>query len=113
MMTSCLVSPDGNFEFEAAHGTITRHYRRYMRGESTSTNPIATLFAWTGALNKRGELDGNTALCEFAGKMEAAALGTVEAGIMTKDLAAISEGEVTSVDTVPFLRAVRERFESM
>jgi isocitrate dehydrogenase len=113
MMTSCLVSPDGNFEFEAAHGTITRHYRRYMRGESTSTNPIATLFAWTGALNKRGELDGNTALCEFAKKMEAAALGTVEAGIMTKDLAAISEGEVKSVDTVPFLRAVRERFESM
>jgi isocitrate dehydrogenase len=113
MMTSCLVSPDGNFEFEAAHGTITRHYRRYMRGESTSTNPIATLFAWTGALNKRGELDGNEALCAFAKKMEAAALETVEGGIMTKDLAAISEGDVTAVDTIPFLRAVRERFESM
>jgi isocitrate dehydrogenase len=113
MMTSCLVSPDGNFEFEAAHGTITRHYRRYLRGESTSTNPIATLFAWTGALHKRGELDGNEALCAFAEKMQAAALATVEAGIMTKDLSSISEGEVTTVDTIPFLHAVRERFEKM
>ena len=114
MMTSCLVSPDGNFEFEAAHGTITRHYRRWQQGESTSTNPIATLFAWTGALRKRGELDGNGALRAFADKMEAAALATVEAGTMTKDLADIcTGGGVTAVDTVPFLRAVRQRFETL
>nr|HPR40880.1 isocitrate/isopropylmalate family dehydrogenase [Oscillospiraceae bacterium] len=114
MMTSCLVSPDGNFEYEAAHGTVTRHYHRYLQGESTSTNPIATIFAWTGALNKRGELDGNAALCTFAKKLEAAALATIESGVMTKDLAEISEGDdVRCVDTAEFLRAIRAQYEAL
>ena len=113
MMTSCLVSPDGNFEFEAAHGTVTRHYHQYLRGESTSTNPIATLFAWTGALNKRGELDGNTALSSFAARVETAAIRTIEDGVMTKDLAEISELKPKYVDTLTFLRAIRERVDSM
>ena len=89
MMTSVLVSPDGNFEYEAAHGTITRHYYRYLKGEQTSSNPIATIFAWTGALAKRGELDGNAALTAFAKKLENACLDTVRAGTMTGDLAAL------------------------
>ncbi len=113
MMTSCLVSPDGNFEYEAAHGTVTRHYHRYLQGESTSTNPIATLFAWTGALCKRGELDGNAALSAFAKKLEAAALAAIEGGTVTKDLAEICEGEVLCVDTAAFLRAIRARYEAM
>ncbi|MDO4749632.1 MAG: NADP-dependent isocitrate dehydrogenase [Eubacteriales bacterium] len=113
MMTSCLVSPDGNFEYEAAHGTITRHYRLYQQGKSTSTNPVAILFAWTGALRKRGELDGNAPLCEFADRLERATLDTIEAGIMTRDLSSICpDPDVTTVDTLPFLRAVRERLEN-
>ena len=78
MMTSVLVSPDGKFEYEAAHGTVTRHYYRYLEGEKPSTNPMATIFAWTGALRKRGELDGSSALCRFASRMEAACIATIE-----------------------------------
>jgi len=114
MMTSCLVSPYGYFEYEAAHGTVTQHYRRWQKGESTSTNPIATIFAWTGALHKRGDLDGNEALCDFAKKLEQATLSTVEDGVMTKDLASIcSDSDVVTVDTLSFLRAVRERYERL
>ena len=92
MMTSVLVSPDGNYEYEAAHGTVTRHYYRYLKGESTSTNPMATIFAWTGALTKRGELDGNDALVKFAKTLEAACLDTLASGVMTRDLCGLAEG---------------------
>ena len=109
MMTSVLVSPDGNFEYEAAHGTITRHYYRYLKGEQTSSNPIATIFAWTGALAKRGELGGNAALTEFAKKLENACLDTVRAGTMTGDLAALCGG--TGVTSLAFLKAVRATLE--
>ena len=86
MMSSVLVSPDGKYEYEAAHGTVTRHYYKYLNGEQTSTNPVATIWAWTGALKKRGELDGIPALPEFAEKLEKATLSTVEEGFMTGDL---------------------------
>ena len=109
MMTSVLVSPDGNFEYEAAHGTITRHYYRYLKGEQTSSNPIATIFAWTGALAKRGELDGYAALTEFAKKLENACLDTVRAGTMTGDLAALCGR--TGVTSLAFLKAVRATLE--
>ncbi len=113
MMTSVLVSPDGNYEYEAAHGTVTRHWYRYREGEKTSTNPIATIFAWTGALRKRGELDGTEALQQFADKLEKASLDTIEDGIMTKDLAALSEIPVAEIpDTVGFIRAIRSRLEA-
>ena len=92
MMTSVLVSPKGCFEYEAAHGTVTQHYYRHLRGEETSTNPVATIFAWTGALRKRGELDGQADLSDFAGALEAACLETIENGVMTKDLAVLCEG---------------------
>jgi isocitrate dehydrogenase len=112
MMTSVLVSPDGCFEFEAAHGTVTRHWYRYRDGEMTSTNPVATIFAWAGALRKRGELDGNAALTEFAGRLEAACLDTIESGVMTKDLAAICSSEVRETpDTLGFIQAVRKSME--
>ena len=109
MMTSVLVSPDGNYEYEAAHGTITRHYYRYLRGEETSSNPIATIFAWTGALAKRGELDGNAELSSFAKKLEAACLDTVRAGTMTGDLASLCGR--TGVTSLAFLKAVRATLE--
>ena len=110
MMTSVLVSPYGYFEYEAAHGTVTRHYYRYLKGEETSTNPVATIFAWTGALKKRGELDGNAALAEFASKLEKATLDTIEDGVMTGDLALLAEGEgVQKVSTKGFISAVRDR----
>ena len=109
MMTSVLVSPDGNFEYEAAHGTITRHYYRYLKGEQTSSNPIATIFAWTGVLAKRGELDGNAALTAFAKKLENACLDTVRAGTMTGDLAALCGR--TGVTSLAFLKAVRATLE--
>ena len=110
MMTSVLVSPYGYFEFEAAHGTVTRHYYRYLKGEETSTNPVATIFAWTGALKKRGELDGNLPLSEFAEKLEKATLVTIEDGIMTGDLAALAEGEnIRKVNTKDFILEVRKR----
>ena len=111
MMTSVLVSPDGNYEYEAAHGTVTRHYYRYLKGEETSTNPMATIFAWSGALRKRGELDGLSELCEFADRLEAACIKTLDDGIMTKDLVGlVSEGvEVRAVNSLEFIKAIRER----
>ncbi len=115
MMTSVLTTPDGKYEYEAAHGTVTRHYYRYLQGETPSTNPMATLFAWTGALAKRGELDGSAALADFSAKLEQAALATIEGGVMTKDLSALWEGETPAqaVTTSEFLAAVRERLEEM
>ncbi len=112
MMTSVLVSPEGNFEYEAAHGTITRHYYKYLKGEQTSSNPIATIFAWSGALNKRGELDGNIALCNFAKKLEAACLSTIESGVMTGDLALLCpRTDVKKVNTWEFVSAIRQQLE--
>ena len=91
MMTSVLVSPNGEFEYEASHGTVQKHYYRYLKGEKTSTNPVATIFAWTGALTKRGELDGTQGLVDFAKKLEKATLDVIESGTMTGDLALLSE----------------------
>ena len=115
MMTSVLVSPEGKYEYEAAHGTVTRHYYRYLKGESPSTNPMATLFAWTGALGKRGELDGNEALTAFARKLERAAIAVIEAGVMTKDLAGLWEGAAPAraVTTGDFIAAVGTKLEEM
>lgn len=114
MMTSVLVSPDGVYEYEAAHGTVQRHYYKHLRGEATSTNSVATLFAWTGALRKRGELDQNTALSEFADKLERAALDTLESGVMTGDLASMSTlPEIHQVSTKEFLLAVRDSLENL
>ena len=110
MMTSVLVSPDGNYEYEAAHGTVTRHYYRHQAGESTSTNSVATIFAWSGALRKRAELDHLPELAAFADKLEAATVGTIEDGVMTKDLYALSTLEnKQSVDSLGFLDAVADR----
>ena len=111
MMTSVLVSPDGNYEYEAAHGTVTQHYYRHLKGEQVSTNPMATLFAWTGALAKRGELDGLPGLTAFAKKLEQAAVDTIESGVMTGDLVGLWEGEARAqkVTGLEFLRAIRER----
>ena len=109
MMTSVLVSPDGKYEYEAAHGTVTKHYYRRLKGEKTSTNPIATVFAWTGALRKRGELDGICELCAFADRLEKACLDTVESGIMTGDLTPLAEGPAEKVDTETFLGAVASK----
>ena len=115
MMTSVLVSPDGNYEYEAAHGTVTRHYYRYLKGEETSTNPVATIFAWSGAFRKRGEKDGLQDLVKYADKLEAAVLKTLNDGIMTKDLAGlVSEGyPATAVNSSDFIKAIRERLEAM
>ena len=113
MMTSVLVSPDGNFEFEAAHGTVTRHYYKYLQGEETSTNPMATIFAWSGALSKRGELDQLPALAEFGKKLEEASIETLDAGIMTKDLLGLVEGMTpTAVTSLAFIREIRKRLEA-
>jgi len=110
MMTSVLVSPDGKFEYEAAHGTVTQHYYRYLKGENTSTNPIATIFAWSGALKKRGELDGLPELMSFADKLEAASLETMNAGIMTKDLVGLAEGLTPqAVNTKEFIGEIARR----
>ncbi|NCB30182.1 MAG: NADP-dependent isocitrate dehydrogenase [Clostridia bacterium] len=109
MMTSVLVSPDGNFEYEAAHGTVTKHYYKHLVGEETSTNSMATLFAWTGALRKRGELDGSKELETFADKLEKAALDAITAGFMTKDLAGLANMEnKTVLTTEDFIRKVKE-----
>ncbi|MDR0647851.1 MAG: NADP-dependent isocitrate dehydrogenase [Synergistaceae bacterium] len=110
MMTSVLVSPDGYFEYEAAHGTVTRHYYKHLEGEETSTNAMATIFAWTGALRKRGELDGIPELIAFADKLEKASIDTIESGVMTKDLFAIADmpGK-KAVNTVEFLNAIAEK----
>ena len=113
MMTSVLVSPDGKYEYEAAHGTVTRHYYRYLKGEETSTNPIATIFAWSGALFKRGELDGLPELCRFAKTLEDACLEVIEGGTLTKDLAGLLEpgNRANVVNSAEFIHAIRERLE--
>lgn len=114
MMTSVLVSPDGNYEYEAAHGTVQRHYYKYLKGEETSTNSVATIFAWTGALRKRGELDGIRELQEFADRMEQAVIQTIESGQMTKDLALITSlSKVQVLNSEDFIRAVRATYESL
>ena len=113
MMTSVLVSPEGNFEFEAAHGTVTRHYYKYLDGEETSTNPMATIYAWSGALKKRGELDGLAELTAFGEKIEEACVETLNEGIMTKDLIGlVEEGTPTAVNTEDFIKAVRSKLEA-
>ena len=110
MMTSVLVSPDGNYEYEAAHGTVTRHYYRYLKGEETSANPMAPIFAWSGALRKRGELDNNDALVDFANRLEAACFKTLGEGIVTKDLVNLMEGvEAKAVTSAEFIKAIKER----
>ena len=113
MMTSVLVSPEGNYEYEAAHGTVTRHYYKYLKGEETSTNPVATLFAWSGALRKRGELDGIDALVRFADALEKATIDTIESGVMTGDLCAMWEGEAPArkVTSLQFLQEIRRRLD--
>ena len=113
MMTSVLVSPDGKYEYEAAHGTVTRHYYRYLKGEETSTNPMATIYAWSGALRKRGELDGLPELVNFADQLEAACIDTLNQGVMTKDLVGlVVEGtETTSVNSRDFIVAIRKNLE--
>ncbi|MFQ8703553.1 MAG: NADP-dependent isocitrate dehydrogenase [Eisenbergiella sp.] len=114
MMTSVLVSPAGVYEYEAAHGTVQRHYYKYLKGEETSTNSVATIFAWTGALRKRGELDGIDGLCKFADKLEKATLSTIESGKMTKDLALITTlSDVTVLNSYDFIRAIRETLDNM
>lgn len=118
MMTSVLVSPDGKYEYEAAHGTVTKHYYKYLKGEETSTNSMATLYAWTGALRKRGELDSIPALIAWADDMEKAAIETIENGFMTKDLASLVENGVTKsgksvsvLNTLDFIKAIRATYE--
>ena len=113
MMTSVLVSPEGNYEYEAAHGTVTRHYYKYLKGEETSTNPVATLFAWSGALRKRGELDGIDALVRFADALEKATIDTIESGVMTGDLCAMWEGEAPArkVTSLQFLQEIRRHLD--
>ena len=114
MMTSVLVSPDGIYEYEAAHGTVQRHYYKHLKGEETSTNSVATLFAWTGALNKRGELDGNSELSDFAKKLEEATIKTIEDGVMTGDLYALSTLEnKKKVNTEDFLKEVKVRLDAI
>ena len=112
MMTSVLASPAGCYVYEAAHGTVTRHYRRYLQGEIPSTNPVATIFAWSGALRKRGELDGAADLRAFADRLERATLDTIGAGTMTKDLAALCPDVAESADSIRFLEAIRARLEA-
>ncbi len=116
MMTSVLVSPDGNYEYEAAHGTVTQHYYRYLKGEETSTNPMATIYAWTGALRKRGELDNLPDLVTFADKLEAACIQTLDDGIMTKDLTGLvipeAKASVKAVNSKDFIAAIRARLET-
>lgn len=114
MMTSVLVSPEGNYEYEAAHGTVTRHYYRYLKGEATSTNPMATIFAWSGALRKRGEKDNLPDLMRFGDKLEEACLNTLNNGIMTKDLSTLATGvEVKQVNSEEFLKAIRQELEKI
>ncbi|MCR5802121.1 MAG: NADP-dependent isocitrate dehydrogenase, partial [Lachnospiraceae bacterium] len=114
MMTSVLVSPSGVYEYEAAHGTVQRHYYKYLKGEETSTNSVATIFAWTGALRKRGELDGISELVTFADKLEQACIKTIEDGKMTKSLSLISTCEnPTILDSLGFIKAIRETLDSL
>ena len=112
MMTSVLVSPDGCYEYEAAHGTVTRHYYRYLKGEETSTNPMATIYAWSGALRKRGEMDNIPELMAYADALEAACIETLEDGVMTKDLVSLAEGITPrAVNSAEFLKEIRARLE--
>ena len=114
MMTSVLVSPSGNYEYEAAHGTVQRHYYKYLKGEETSTNPIATIFAWSGALQKRGELDGLESLTDFGKKLEQACIDTVEGGEMTKDLALITTLEnPKTLNTEEFIAAIKRTLDGL
>ena len=116
MMTSVLVSPDGKYEYEAAHGTVTRHYYKHLKGEKTSTNPVATIFAWTGALAKRGETENNTKLVEFAKRLERACIMTIESGVMTGDLALLFKRDGVTIRTVTsreFLLAIKDAFDKM
>lgn len=114
MMTSVLVSPDNYYEYEAAHGTVQRHYYKHLEGRETSTNSVATIFAWTGALRKRGELDGNSQLMDFADTLEKATLKTIEDGKMTKDLALITSlDNVTVLNSLDFIKAIRETMDAM
>lgn len=114
MMTSVLVNPDGIYEYEAAHGTVQRHYYKYLKGEETSTNSVATIFAWTGALRKRGELDELPELVRFANKLERATIATIESGKMTKDLALITKLEETvTLDSLGFIKAIRKNLEDL
>lgn len=113
MMSSVLVSPHGYYEYEAAHGTVQRHYYKYLKGEATSTNPMATIFAWTGALKKRGELDGNAALMEFADKLEQASVAVIESGRMTGDLAAVTSlPDPVKLNSEEFIKAIRQELET-
>ena len=114
MMTSVLVSPNGQYEYEAAHGTVTRHYYRYLKGEDTSTNPMATIYAWSGALRKRGEMDSLPQLVDFASKLEEACIDTLNDGIMTKDLVGLVEKgvEAKAVNTITFIKEIRSRLEA-
>ena len=109
MMTSVLVSPDGKYEYEAAHGTVTKHYYKHLKGETTSTNPMATIFAWSGAFKKRGELDNLPDLVAFGEKLEKASLDTLKEGIMTKDLVSLAEGKTTAVNTNEFIAEIAKR----
>jgi isocitrate dehydrogenase len=114
MMTSVLVSPEGNYEYEAAHGTVQRHYYKHLQGEETSTNSIATIFAWSGALKKRGELDNNADLVNFADKLEKASIKTIEDGIMTKDLSLLAEHDnIQTLNTFDFIKAIRKTLEEI
>ena len=114
MMTSVLVSPEGIYEYEAAHGTVQRHYYKYLKGEETSTNSVATIFAWSGAMRKRGELDGTPELCAFADKLEQATIQTIEEGVMTGDLYLISKLEnKKKVNSKEFLEAINERLAKL
>ena len=114
MMTSVLVSPHGYYEYEAAHGTVQRHYYKHLKGEETSTNSVATIFAWTGALKKRGELDKIPELSAFAGKLEQAVIETIESGKMTGDLALITSlTDVTKLNTLDFILAIKEKLEEL
>lgn len=114
MMSSVLVSPEGNYEFEAAHGTVQDQYYNHLKGEETSTNSVATIFAWTGALRKRGELDNNKDLVEFANKLEKSSLKTIEDGVMTGDLAALAQHDnIKRVNTFEFIKATRKTLEAM
>ena len=113
MMTSVLVSPDGKYEYEAAHGTVTRHYYKYLKGEETSTNPIATIFAWSGALRKRGEMDNLPELVKFANNLEKASIDTLLDGIMTKDLINLVDKGVNAkaVNSKDFILEIRKHLE--
>ena len=114
MMSSVLVSPDGKYEYEAAHGTVTRHYYKHLKGEETSTNSIATIYAWTGALKKRGELDDIPELCHFAQKLEDATIKTIENGIMTKELYLLSDAkDKRSVNSFEFLEEVNKTLQQL